>query len=80
MQEEDIYDWETWHETANGIMGHKFSERVEIRSNMQTGLIRIFKDGDEVSRIDGTGMLLGEYERLLVRTAKEARQLQVINN
>lgn len=29
MQEEDRYDWETWYETANGIMGHKFSERVE---------------------------------------------------
>lgn len=77
--QEDRYDWETWYETANGIMGHKFSERVEIRSNMQTGLIRIFKDGDEVSRIDGTGMTLKEYESLLLRTANEARQLQVIN-
>lgn len=79
MQEEDRYDWETWYETANGIMGHKFSERVEICSNMQTGLIRIFKDGDEVSRIDGTGMTLKEYESLLLRTANEARQLQEIN-
>lgn len=46
---------------------------------MQTGLIRIFKDGDEVSRIDGTGMTLKEYESLLLRTANEARQLQEIN-
>lgn len=73
------YDWATWFETANGIIGHKFSERVEIRSNTETGLIRIFKDGEEVNRIDGAGMPLKEYENLLLRTAKEASQLQVIN-
>lgn len=80
MQKQDRYNWDTWYDTENGIMCHKFSERVDIRSNIKTGLIRIFKDDTEVNCIDGAGMLLEEYERLLVRTAKEARQLQVINN
>lgn len=73
------YNWETWFETAQNIMCHKFTERVDIRTDLSTGLIRIFKDGNEISRIDGSGMPMRVYEQLLVRTATEALQLSSIN-
>lgn len=78
--EETRYDWDTWYETANNIMCHKFSNRVEIRTSLETGMIRLYKDGNEVNTIDGKDMTLKEYTRILLRTANEERQLQVINS
>lgn len=74
------YSWETWYITHLNLICHKFSERVEMRSNFKTGEIRIFKDDKEISHIDGSEMLLSEYEQLLIRTAKEAKLLPSINN
>lgn len=73
------YNWETWFITHQDIMCHKFSDRVSIRTNIKTGQIRIFKDGNEVSTIDGSDMKMSQYEQLLVRTATEAAMLPSIN-
>lgn len=77
--EETRYDWETWFETSNQVTCHRFSDRVEMRSSLETGIIRLYKDGNEVNTIDGNGMTLKEYTRILIRTANEAKQLQSIN-
>ena len=76
MKHEEYY-WKTVYETAHDIMCHKFNERVDVRTDLSSGLIRIFKDDTEINRIDGSQMLMNEYERLLVRTAKEAAMLSL---
>lgn len=73
------YNWETWFITHQDLMCHRFSPRVEVITNIKTGYIRIFKDGVEINHIDGSEMLMSEYEQLLVRTATEAAMLPSIN-
>lgn len=74
----DCYDWNTWFYEVLRIMCHKFNERVTMKTELETGLIRIFKDDVEIRTIDGSSMTLKEYEELLVKTAKEASML-IIN-
>ena len=74
------YNWETWFITHRDLMCHRFTPRVEMRTNIKTGYIQIFKNEKEISHIDGSEMLISEYEQLLVRTAKEAAMLPSINN
>ena len=73
------YNWETWFITHQDLMCHRFTTRVEVRTNIKTGLISIFNDDEEINKIDGSEMLMSEYEQLLVRTAKEAAMLPSIN-
>ena len=73
------YNWETWFITHMDLMCHRFTPRVEIKTNLKTGLVCIFKDDEEINKIDGSEMLMSEYEQLLVRTAKEAAMLPSIN-
>lgn len=73
------YNWETWFITHQDLMCHRFTQRVEVRTNIKTGLISIFNDDEEINKIDGSEMLMSEYEQLLVRTAKEAAMLPSIN-
>ena len=75
----ETYNWETWYMTSQNLMCHRFSPRVEIRTNLETGIIRIYKDDKEVNKIDASEMTMREYEQLLVRTAKEAALLPSIN-
>ena len=72
------YNWETWFVTHLNMMCHRFTPRVEIRTDLKLGVIKIFKDGTLINQIDGKEMLMSEYEQLLVRTAKEAAILQNI--
>lgn len=74
----DCYNWDTWFYEVPRIMCHKFNERVTMKTELETGLIRIFKDDVEIRTIDGSSMTLKEYEELLVKTAKEASML-IIN-
>lgn len=74
----DCYGWNTWFYEVPRIMCHKFNERVTMKTELETGLIRIFKDDVEIRTIDGSSMTLKEYEELLVKTAKEASML-IIN-
>lgn len=74
----DCYNWDTWFFEKTRIMCHKFNERVTMKTELETGLIRIFKDDVEIRTIDGSSMTLKEYEELLVKTAKEASML-IIN-
>lgn len=73
------YNWETWFITHQDLMCHRLTPRVEVRTNIKTGLISIFNDDEEINKIDGSEMLMSEYEQLLVRTAKEAAMLPSIN-
>ena len=47
------YNWETWFITNQDLMCHRFTPRVEVRTNIKTGLIRLFKDDIEINKIDG---------------------------
>lgn len=71
----DSYNWDTWFYERPRIMCHKFNERVTMKTELESGMIRIYKDDVEINTIDGSGMKLTEYEELLVRTAKEAETL-----
>lgn len=73
------YNWETRFITHQDLMYHRFTPRVEVRTNIKTGLIRLFKDDIEINKIDGSEMLMSEYEQFLARTAKEAATLPSIN-
>lgn len=73
------YNWDTWFITHQDIMSHKLTPRVEVRSNIKTGLICVFRDDKEIYKIDGSKMLKEEYEQFLIKTAKEALLLPNIN-
>lgn len=73
------YNWETLFITHQDLMCYRFTPRVEVRTNIKTGLIRLFKDDIEINKIDGSEMLMSEYEQFLARTAKEAATLPSIN-
>lgn len=69
------YNWETWFITHQDLMCHRLSPRVEVRTNIKTGLIRLFKDDIEIDRIDGSEMLMSEYERYIANIAIEADKI-----
>ena len=69
------YKWETWFITHQDLMCHRLSPRVEVRTNIKTGLIRLFKDDIEIDRIDGSEMLMSEYERYIANIAIEADKI-----
>ena len=49
--EEVNYNWSTVFDTANNLMIHTFSERVEVTSNIKTGEIKVIKDGSVVQNL-----------------------------
>ena len=67
------YSWETSHDTANSIMTHTFSQRVQVVSNIKNGEILVKVDGNTVNAYYNT--TVKEYEALLLAVEDYAYQL-----
>lgn len=72
--EEVKYNWSTVFDTANNMMIHTFSERVEVTSNIKTGEIKVIKDGNVVQNLSNPA--IAAYENFLLQVAKDAQKLE----
>lgn len=72
--EEVNYNWSTVFDTANNLMIHTFSERVEVTSNIKTGEIKVIKDGSVVQNLSNPA--IASYESFLLNVAKDAQKLE----
>lgn len=68
------YNWTTEFITSQNLMVHTFSDRVQVVTNIHTGEIRIFRDNEVIDR--RTDMPISEYERFLLKIAKDADKLK----
>ena len=66
--------WSTVFDTANNLMIHTFSKRVEVISNIKTGEVKVIKDGNVVQNLSNPA--IAEYERFLLKVANDAKQLE----
>lgn len=69
-----IYGWETQFDTANKLMLHTFSERVQVKSNLQSGEVQVIVDGNIVKTCNK--MPVKEYEAFLLGIEDYAANLQ----
>lgn len=68
------FDWSTAFDTANNLMTHTFSKRVEVVSNIKTGEVKVIKDGNVVQNL--TNPAIAVYESFLLDVAKDAKKLE----
>ena len=68
------FSWNTVFDTANNLMIHTFSERVEVTSNIKTGEIKVIKDGNVVQNLSNPAITA--YESFLLDVAKDAKKLE----
>lgn len=68
------YNWETEFITADNLMIHTFSDRVQVATNIKTGEIKTLRDGKVIDRRND--MPISEYERFLLTIANYATKLQ----
>ena len=68
------FSWNTVFDTANNLMIHTISERVEVTSNIKTGEIKVIKDGNVVQNLSNPA--IAAYESFLLDVAKDAKKLE----
>ena len=68
------YSWETTFETSKGLMIHTFTDRVKVVSNIQTGTVKVLKDGEVINNIENPAIT--EYDKFLLQVAKDANELE----
>lgn len=68
------YSWDTQFDTANNIMHHTFTDRVEVKSDIKNGEILVLIDGHIINAY--YNMPVREYEALLLGVEEYAYQLQ----
>lgn len=67
------YNWDTEFDTANNLMIHTFSDRIKVVTNLTTGEIKTFRDGEVIDRRND--MSISDYEKFLIAIAKDANKL-----
>lgn len=70
--------WETTFETSNDLMIHTFSDRVKVVSNIKTGIVKVFRDGDVITTVENPA--ISEYEKFLSKVAIDAHTLDGLNS
>lgn len=68
------YGWGTYFETAENLMIHTFTDRVQVVANIKNGEVLVKVDGHTVNTY--YGLPLGEYEALLLGVEQYATKLQ----
>lgn len=68
------YNWETQFDTANNIMHHTFTDRVEVKANIKNGEILVLIDGHIINTY--YNMPVKAYEALLLGVEQYAYQLE----
>lgn len=72
------YSWETTFETAKDLMIHTMNDRVCVVTNIKTGLVKVLRDGVEIEAFEDPAIV--EYEKFLLRIAKNAHELKNLSN
>ena len=74
MGKQPKYSWETQFETADNIMRHTFTERVQVASNIKTGEVLVLVDGNIINTY--WSLPAREYEALLLACEEYAYELK----
>lgn len=72
------YNWETEFITADNLMIHTFSDRVQVVTNIKTGEIKTLRDGKVIDRRND--MPISEYEKFLLKIAEDSDKLKEFSN
>lgn len=68
-----ILSWETTFNTSENLMIHTFSDRVKVISNIETGIVKVLKDGVVINTTENPAIM--EYEKFLLKVAEDADRL-----
>ena len=71
-QDLDKFNWETEHVTAKNQMIHTFENGVTVIFNRNFGLVIVDKNGEPINSFEASEMLVDEWLRFLINTAKQA--------
>ena len=71
-------NWETEFVTADDLMIHTFSERVQVVTNIKTGEIKTIRDGEVIDKRND--LAISEYERFLLNVAVDSAKLNYFKN
>ena len=69
------FSWSTVFDTANNLMIHSFSKRVEVITNINTGEIKVIKDGHVIIQ-KRSNPAIAKYENFLLEVARGAKKLE----
>ena len=68
------YKWETEFRTAEYLMMHTFSDRVQVVTNIKTGEIKTLRDNKVIGRRND--LAISEYEKFLLKIAEDSDKLK----
>jgi hypothetical protein len=71
---EQIISWTTDFDTCQNIMTHTFTDRIKVIADLNTGIVKFFKDGVMYNKIES--IMLVKYESILLETALDSRKLE----
>lgn len=71
-------NWETEFITAENLMVHTFSDRVQVVTNIKTGEIRTLRDSQVIDRRND--LVISEYEKFLLKVAEDSAKLKEFDN
>lgn len=71
---QSTYNWDTQFDTANKVMTHTFSKRVQAVANIKKGEVLVMVDGNTVNAY--YDMPVKEYEALLLGVEQYAHKLE----
>jgi hypothetical protein len=64
-------NWETEHDTANGLMTHTFTGSVKVVTSIKTGRVKVYKHDILVNAFDASGWKLNDYTQFLAGLATD---------
>lgn len=73
MANQKNYSWQTTFETSKDLMIHTFTDRVNVVTNIKTGLIKVLRDGKIIETVENPAIV--EYEKFLLRVSEAAQDL-----
>lgn len=68
------FNWDTVFNTAEDLMIHTFNSRVQVVTNIKTGIAKILQDGTVIGQ--KPNMKISEYENFLLEVAQDAQKLE----
>lgn len=68
------FNWDTVFNTAEDLMIHTFNSRVQVVTNIKTGIAKILQDGTVIDQ--KPNMKISEYENFLLEVAQDAQKLE----
>lgn len=71
-------NWDTEFITAEDLMVHTFSDRVQVVTNLKTGEIRTLRDNNIIDRRND--LEISEYEKFLLKVAEDSAKLKEFSN